>query len=190
MNLDELVDTWRKQDSYVSENLKIRTMHYLFKERSKHALSKISRSLVKELILIVFVLMIFDGLYFLVNLPFSTVRWICFVVFNLIALLYIIYYQKMIYQSRLEYSDSLEVNLQRITKSLTQFRRVYLLSNLPVIVICFVMFGGANNLLFLVPWMIFEALLLRWALQPRLGPRFEDYKADLEYTLRSVRDVK
>jgi len=190
MQLDDLLIVWKKQNKNIYPQLHNETLRYLLKEKSKGALSKIRRRLRMELISIAIVSIQCNVLFVLVNLPYTLNRWAGFVIFNLISLLYVYCYFKAIYTLKLRYNEDLRTNMERLIKKLNSFRNQYKLFNLPVIVLCLVMFAGSQNLLILIPWMALEFLLWRSLLLPKLMVRFEDYKADLEYSLRNLQEFK
>jgi len=189
MELEELIITWKQQDKYIDTQLRDVTLQHLLKDKSKDALRKIKTALTKELLLIILASIFFDVLFFLVSIRHTPFRWGCFVIFNLTAFLYIISYLKVIHESKLEYGDDLEANLQRIVQRLTRFRRIYYLLNIPIVFISLLMFAGSQGLLLLTPWMAVEFLILRWMFLPKMISRFEDYKTDLEYSLRQLREI-
>lgn len=189
MELEELIITWKQQDKYIETQLRDVTLQHLFKVKSKNALREIKTALTKELLLIILVSIFFNVLFFLVRIHHSPFRWGCFVIFNITAFLYIAFYLKTIRESKLEYGDDLEANLQRIVQRLTRFRKIYYLLNIPIIFISLLMFAGSQGLLMLAPWMAVEFLILRWMFLPKMISRFEDYKTDLEYSLRQLREI-
>jgi hypothetical protein len=190
MDLEDLIVAWRKQEVYIGEHLRIGTLRHLLRVKSGNALGHIKSCLIKEVLVISLIIFAFDTLFFLVNIPLTPLRWSCLAIFNLIAGLYVISYQKVIRESRLEYKETLETNLQRIVQGLTRFQHVYRLNNIPVVLVCFLMFAGAQDLLILLPWMIVEFSILKWILLPKLTSRFEDYRADLEHSLKQLREIR
>jgi hypothetical protein len=90
----------------------------------------------------------------------------------------------------IEYQGNLRDNLLRIVHSLVRFRSVYHLSNLPVVLVCALMFNGVQNFFVLLPFVIAECAVYRWLMIPKLTSRFEDYKADLEYSLRQLQEIE
>lgn len=190
MNLEELIVTWKRQDVQIEKQLRNVTMQYLFRERSKNVLKEIENSLIRELLIIILAVVSFDVLFFMVDIPFTALRWVCFTIFNVTAILHIVFYQNGARKSKLHYDDDLETNLKKIIQGLTQFRGQCKLVNIPIGFICILMFAGSQNLFVLVPWMILEFLFWRWLLLPRMRSRFGDYKRDLEYTLRQLQESK
>jgi len=190
MELDDLIIVWKKQDENIHLQLQNKTLKYLFKERSKGVLSKIRKCLTRELFVIVVLFILFNVLFILIKLPYTMLRWGCFAIFNSISLWYIYYYKNAItVVFNLKYNEDLRANMERIIKCLSRFRNQYRLLNLPIVFLCIVMFAGSQNLFFLLPWMIVEMLLWRSLFLPRLVLRFEDYKADLEYSLRNLQEL-
>lgn len=189
MELEELIITWKQQDKYIDTQLRDVTLQHLLKEKSKDALRKIKTSLTTELILIILVSIFFNVLFFLVSIHNTPFRWGCLVILNITAFSYITSYLKAIRETKLEYGDDLEANLQRIVQRLTRFRKIYYLLNVPIVFISLLMFAGSQGLLMLAPWMAVEFLILRWMFLPKMISRFEDYKADLEYSLRQLREI-
>ena len=191
MELDELIIVWKKQNEKLNQQLPNETLRYLLKEKSQGALSKIRRHLKREIVLITIVLILCNVLFVLVNLPYTIIRWTCFIIFNLILFWYLYNYFKAIYSSFvLRYSDDLRVNVERLIENLNSFHNKYKLLNLPVIFLCIIMFAGSQNLFVLIPWMIAEFFLWRLVLLPKLMVRFEGYKSDLEYSLRNLQELK
>ncbi|AYB33619.1 hypothetical protein D4L85_24890 [Chryseolinea soli] len=188
MSLDEMIINWRNQTAYKEVQIRQETLHFLFKEKSKNVLSRIHVYLKRELGLIILATISFDALFFMVEMPFTSLRLICFAVFNVITFVCIFSYLKTLNKSKLKYSDDLETNLRTIIQGLTQFRNRYKLINIPVVFVCILMFAGSHDLLTLVPWMILEVLLWRSILLPKMRARFQAYKTDLECTLRLLQE--
>lgn len=190
MNLQELIITWKKQDSHIEKQLRNVTMQYLFREKSKSVLKDIHNSLMWELSIIILATISFDVLFFLVDISFTPLRFICFGIFNLTAFFYIFFYQAGVSKSKLNYRDDLETNLQKIIHGLTQFRGQCKLVNIPIVFVCILMFAGSQDLFVLIPWFILEFLLWRSMLLPRMRSRFSEYTSDLEYTLKQIHESK
>jgi hypothetical protein len=189
MSLDEMIICWRNQSAYKEVKIRQETLHFLFHEKSRNVLTNISVYLKRELGLILLVTISFEVLFFIVEIPFTPLRWICFAVFNAVTFVWIFSYLKTLNKSKLIYSDDLETNLRKIIRGITQFRSQHKLLNIPMVLVCILMFAGSHDLLILVPWMILEVLLWRWILLPKMRARFQAYKADLEYTLRQVHEA-
>ncbi|MEM6846151.1 MAG: hypothetical protein AAF632_28325 [Bacteroidota bacterium] len=190
MELDELFAAWKRQDQYIDQHLKMETFSYLFKQKSKGVLSQIIKNLVLELIVLLFLLLGFNALFFMVELPFSAVRWICFAIFNAIAIVVLSHYAKTIYQVRRAVQQNVCSTLEKIIHHLKRFRAQSNYFNAPVGVIGIMMFAGSQGLLYWLPWLILEFLLWRWLLIPKINKRFESYIADLEYSLSTMVDIK
>jgi hypothetical protein len=190
MELDELIVVWRKQNRAQSQHLSHETLQYLLKQKSQGALSKIRRHLFGELVIITVSFIICNILFFLVNLPYTAMRWACFTTFDLILFWYIFFYLKGIYAwFTIRYNEDLEANLKRLTENIILFNNKYKLLNLPVVFLCIIMFAGSQNLQLLVPWMALEFLLWRSVLVPKLLARFEGYKSDLGYSLQQLQEL-
>lgn len=191
MELDELIIVWKKQNENINEQLQIDTLRYLLKEKSQGALSKIRKYLLRELIVIGIVLILCTTLFIMVPLPYTIIRWGCFITFDFILLWYLYCYLKGIFSLfKLKYSEDLKTNIERLNANLNWFRNTYKLLNLPIIFLCIVMFAGSQNLFVLIPWMAAEFLIWRSILLPKLMVRFEGYKSDLEYSLRNLQELK
>jgi len=188
MNLDDLIMTWKSQDQHIKMQLQNVTIQYLIKEKSKNVLKKIEQYLRWELLSIAFIAVCCVVLFFTVDIPLTPVRWVCFIIFCLTASLHITFYIKGTRKIKLSYGDDLETNLQRIIQGLTQFQHQRNLMNIPIIFVCIIMFAGSQNIIVLIPWMLLEFLLWRRMLFPKMRSRFADYKSDLEYTLRQLRE--
>ena len=187
MELDELIMVWKKQDKNINKQIHNETLRHLLNQKSEGALSKIRRHLLKELVVIGLVSILCNVLFVLVHLPYTGIRWMCFLLFNFISLWYIYHYAKAVFSSfKPRYNKDLRENIERLVKSLEDFRNKYKLLTLPTAFLLIVMFAGSQNLLLLVPWMALEFLLWRSVLLPKLMVRFEVYKSDLEYALRNL----
>jgi hypothetical protein len=190
MNLEELINTWKNQDTHINIQLRDMTMQHFFKEKSTSVLKKIEKCLIRELLIIILAIVCFDALFFAIKMPISPLRWICFTIFNVIAFLHMIFYLKALAKTKLNFSDDLETNLQGIIEGLTQFRNQYKLAHMPIVFVCIVMFAVSQELLMLIPWMILEFLFWKWILLAKLRSRFLDYKFDLEYTLKQLQESR
>lgn len=180
--------TWKSQDQHIKMQLQNETIQYLIKEKSKNVLKKIEQCLRWELLSIAFIAVFCVVLFFSVDIPYTPVRWICFIIFCLTASLHITFYVKGTRKIKLNYSDDLETNLQRIIQGLIHFQHQRKLMNIPILFVCIIMFAGSQNIIVLIPWMLLEFLLWRWVLFPKMRSRFADYKSDLEYTLRQLQE--
>lgn len=188
MSLDEIIISWKNQSAYKDVQIRKETLHFLFKEKSKNVLRSIHVYLKRELRLIILATVFFDALFFIVEMPFTPLRWMCFVIFNSITFVCILSYLKTLNKSKLKYSNDLETNLRTIIQGLTEFRNQYKLVNIPVVLVCILMFAASHDLLILFPWMILEVLLWRSVLLPKMRSRFQDYQTDLEYTLGQLHE--
>lgn len=190
MELEELFIAWKAQDKYIDQNLKVKTFSYLFKQKSKGVLSQIIKILITELIIIFFLLVGFNVLSFIVDMPYSILRWVCFVIFNLITLGVIFTYSKTINQVKLEFKQNVCSTLEQIINNLNHFRAQSKYLNAPIGIICIMMFAGSQDLIYWLPWLILEFFFWRWFLIPKINRRFESYITDLEYSLSTLKEVK
>jgi len=188
MDVEELIFAWKNQDAYIKIQMRDVTMQFLIKQKSNNVLKNIKRSLIRELLIIALSIVCFDALFFLAEIPFTALRWICFTIFNVTTFLHTGYYLITVRESNLNYGDDLQTNLKRIVHSFTQFRNHYKLVNVPIVFVCILMFAGSHDLFILIPWMILEFSFWRWILLPRFKSRFLDYKSDLEYTLKQLQE--
>jgi len=189
MELDDLIFVWKKQNDYPNQHLSNETLRYLLRQKSQGTLSKIRRHLFRELIVITIAFILCNVLFPLVNTPYTPLRWVCFILFDLILLWYLYFYIKGMYSwFTLRYNEDLGTNLKRITEKLILFSAKYKLFNLPVLFLFIIMFAGAQNLYFLIPWMILEFLLWRSILVPKLVTRFEGYRSELAYSLKHLQE--
>jgi hypothetical protein len=107
-----------------------------------------------------------------------------------VALTVIFKYFRVINHAKLDYAQNVEITLAKIIESLNRFRTQNNQLNIPIGILCIVMFAGSQNLLYWLPWLLLEFLLWRWIFIPKLEARFESYIIDLEYSLSKLREVK
>ena len=190
MELEDLFVAWKSQDHDIDQHLKKETFHYLFKQKSKGVLSQIIKTLTLELVILFLLVAGFNVLFFLVELPFNILRWGSFVIFNTVALSFIIRYIKTIHQIKPKFSHDVCQTLKQIMHHLNRFRRQGSYLNAPIGVIIVMMFAGSQHLLYWLPWLITEFFLWRWLFIPKIKSRFENYIMDLENSLSTLKEVK
>lgn len=190
MELEELISAWKGQDKYIDQQLKNLTFNHLLVQKSKGVLSKIIERLLIELILIIILFLGFNVLFLIVDLPFTMLRWTCFAIFNLVALSIITKYFQVINYTKIEAQQNVETTLTKIIESLNRFRTQNKQFNIPIGILCIIMFAGSQNLLYWLPWLLFEFFLWRWVLLPKMETRFEAYITDLEYSLSKLKELK
>ena len=190
MELDELILDWKAQDKYINQNLKTITINHLLRQKSKGVLRQIVKRLTIELIALVLLLAGFNLLFFIIDLPYSILRWTCFAIFNLVIIGVILNYLKAITQSKTDFRQDLDTTLPHIIKNLHRFRTHNKHLNIPVGVICIIMFAGSQDLVYWMPWLLAEFFLWRWFLIPKISRRFESYIADLENSLNTLNEMK
>lgn len=190
MELDKLISTWKAQDQYMDQKLKTITLDHLLRQKSKGALSQIVKKLTVELIGLVLLLAGFNWMFFIIDLPHSILRWICFAIFNLVIIGVILNYAKTIIQSRIDFRKKLDLTLSQIIKNLNRFRTHNQYLNIPVGVICILMFAGSQDIVYWIPWLLAEFFVWRWLITPKIRSRFENYIADLEYSFNTLTEMK
>jgi hypothetical protein len=168
------------------QRLQQNTFRYLVRQQSKGELSKIRRHLRLELLAITILAVVLNGLFFLVDLPLTTLRLMAYAFVNLIAFFYLYRYLKTLYSLGQAGGADLRTALRRITEGLQRFRRQGSATNLLLGVIVLVMFSASQHIFTWLPWLLLEFLLWRWVLAPHMGPRFEGYLSDLEYALKNL----
>ena len=186
MELEELITIWKKQGPPVSQPLQAAAFEHLLRCQSAGVLSKIRRHLQGELLVIGLLIVAFNGLFLLVELPLTLWRWMAFSAFNLITFHYGYCYWQLIHRLRSEPSLPLRVTLSQIIGALRQFGRQSHSFNLPVGVIGILMFSISQQLLSILPWLVGEFFLWKWVLAPRMQTRFDWYVGELEYHLKNL----
>ena len=186
MEAQELIAIWKRQAPSIDRRLQLETFAYLLRQHSAGALTRIRRQLGVELLAIALGITGLNGLFFLVGLPLTALRWTGYGLINLIGLFYLYCYLKALSSLRRVNQADLRTALQCITGSLHRFRRQGSSANLPVGVIVLVTFSASQDLLSWLPWLLMEFLMWRWVLSPHLKNRFEGYLSDLEYALKNL----
>ena len=189
MELEELITAWKTQDKYIDQQLKSLTFNHLLVQKSKGVLSQMMKKLTIELIIIALVCIAFNVLFFIIDLPDSILRWVCLAIFNLIALSIIIKYLQIINLTNINWQQNVKTTLTHIIKSLNRFRTQNKQFNIPISIVCIIMFAGAQNLLYWLPWLLFEFFLWRWVFLPKMEIRFEGYITDLEYLSNKLEEL-
>lgn len=190
MELEELLQAWKVQDNYINQRLGTITLRHLIEQKSKGILSCIVKRLTVELVAIIFIVSTFNLLYFITELPYTSIRWISFAIFNLNALLVILKYVNVISRVRLDFQLDVSMMLEKIINNLNRFRTQNRNFNIPLCLVCIIMFAGAQNLLSWLPWMLGEFFLWRWLLTPKFKKRFETYIQDLRFSLNKLKEMK
>ncbi len=190
MELDDLLLAWKAQDKYIDQHLKAITVSHLLQQQSKGILNRILKRLTLELLIIIFLIAGFNLLFFMVDLPYSISRCICFGIFNIIGLSTVYRYIRVITQAKTDFMHDVAGTLEKIIRDLNHFRIQNNLLNMPVGLLCIIMFAGAQDLIYWLPWLLIEFFLWRWVFIPKMKKRFESYITDLEYSLNNIKEIK
>lgn len=188
MELDQLLDIWKRQDSYSNAYLQKGTLHMLLKQKSKGVLDQIIKKLTLELVVILAIGISFNFLYFMIDLPYTLGRWSCFAIFNLLLLAVSVIYSQTILKTKNARKADLATSLAKIIDGLNNYQNKSRYLQLPIGIICLLAFAGAQQLLYWLPWMMIEFFLWKWAFRHKINKRFESYLSELEYSLKSLKD--
>jgi len=184
-----IMNTWRMQDRKMDEALASLTFKHMLHQRSTGVLSNIRHTLIVECAFIGFVWILCNGIFYIIELPYSLLRWAALISFNILMLINLIRYIIIIRKLRLPHTKNMTRALEIIVSTLQKYNRFNWLFRLPFAVIVLCMFGIIVSELAIIPWMIAEFFIWWWLLGGRLNRRFHRYVDELSFSLRMLVEV-
>lgn len=189
MEAIEIMNAWKMQDRKMDDALTSLTFKHMLYQQSNGVLSNIRRTLTIECAFIGFVWILCNGIFYMIDLPFSVLGSAALLTFNVLMLINFVRYIIIIRRLRLPRTKNLIEALEIIISSIQKYKRFNWLFRLPFAVILLCMFGIIVSEIAIIPWMITEFFIWWWLLGPKLNRRFHRYVDELSFSLRVLVEV-
>ncbi|WP_428665456.1 hypothetical protein [Runella sp.] len=190
MHLEELIVAWKAQDPSIHKTLKSATLSHFLSQKSEGVLKKIRNQLRIELWLLSVLLLGVDSLFFVVQLPLEFVRISCFTIENLLLLVYIFQYVRVLIHLNKSQMRPTSEHVENVYQRLNHFRSWNAKLSLPIGIFGVVMFAGAQYLVTSLSWLVLEYGFWWWIIVPKMRQRFEDYLAELSLLLADLKVIE